>query len=253
MAISLNTEGTWVAATATTQAVTLPTHAAGDMLIVRAGMKHATLPGDITCDQGFTQIDEFNNGTTASSNGAGDVEIVAFYKEAASAAETNPTLTFHASVAATPSCAVATSFAKAGGETWDAPVGDSGAIAAATSYTATMASHISATTGDWLVGFAVTNDNTALTVPTIAQTSLTLAAVVESPATALSSATSNDISADGCYRSVTSGTSSAAAVFSGTNSVADVGAAMVIRLRVTAGAAPSEVPFSRPMTQLLAH
>jgi hypothetical protein len=234
MAIGLHTEGTWVAANATTQVVTLPTHSTGDMLIIRAGMKHATLPGDITCDQGFTQIDEHNSGTTASSNGGGDVEIVSFWKEATSGAETNPTLTFHASTAATPSCAVATSFSKGAGEAWVTPVGDSGTIAAATNYSATMASHISATAGDWLVGFAVTNDNTTLTVPTIAQTGLTLAAVVESPAAALSSATSNDIAADGCYRVVNSGTSSAAAVFSGTNSVADLGAAMVIRLRVAA-------------------
>jgi hypothetical protein len=198
MAIGLHTEGTWVAANATTQVVTLPTHSTGDMLIIRAGMKHATLPGDITCDQGFTQIDEHNSGTTASSNGGGDVEIVSFWKEATSGAETNPTLTFHASTAATPSCAVATSFSKGAGEAWVTPVGDSGTIAAATNYSATMASHISATAGDWLVGFAVTNDNTTLTVPTIAQTGLTLAAVVESPAAALSSATSNDIAADGC-------------------------------------------------------
>jgi len=231
MAIALHTEGSWVAANATTQVVTLPTHSTGDMLIIRAGMKHATLPGDITCNQGFTQIDEFNNGTTASGNGSGDVQIVAFYKEAASAAETNPTLTFHASVAATPSCAVATSITPTAGKVWVTPVGDSGAIAAATSYSATMASHIAATAGDFLIGFAVTNDNTTLTVPTFTQTGITFAAVVESPAAALSSATSNDISADGCYRIANSGTSSAAAVFTGTNSVADVGAAMVIRLR----------------------
>jgi hypothetical protein len=235
MAIGLHTEGTWAAATATTQTLTLPTHSTGDMLILRVGMKHATLPGDITVDTaGWTQIDEHNNGTTASGNGVGDVEIAAFYREAASASETDPVVRFHASVAATPSCGVATSFSKGAGEAWVTPVGDSGSIAAATNYSATMASHISATANDWLVGYAVTNDNTTLTVPTITQTGLTLAAVVESPAAALSSATSNDISADGCYRVVNSGTSSAAAVFSGTNSVADVGAAMVIRLRVAA-------------------
>jgi len=240
VAISLNTSGSWAAVNATTQTVTLPTHAAGDMLIVRAGMKHATLPGDITCGTaGWAQIDEHNNGTTASSNGGGDVEIAAFWKIATSSSETNPVITYHASVSATPGCAVATSFSKGGSEMWDTPVGDSGSIAAATSYSATMGSHIAAKANDWLVGYSVTNDNTTLTVPTIAQTGLTLSARTESPATALSSATSNDISADGCYHSVTSGTSSAAAVFSGTNSVADVGAAMVIRLRVTVGVTPT--------------
>jgi hypothetical protein len=232
MAIGLHTEGSWVAANATTQTVTLPTHSTGDMLIVRAGMKHATLPGDITCGTaGWARIDQHNNGTTASGNGTGDVQIAAFWKVATSASETNPVITYHASVAATPSCAVATSISPTAGKVFVTPLADAGSIAAATSYTATMGSHIAATAGDFLIGFAVTNDNTTLTVPTFTQTGITFAAVVESPAAALSSATSNDIAADGCYRIANSGTSSAAAVFTGTNSVADVGAAMVIRLR----------------------
>jgi hypothetical protein len=232
MTIGLHTEGSWVAANATTQTVTLPTHSTGDMLVVRVGMKHATLPGDITCDtSGWARIDQHNNGTTASSNGGGDVQIAAFWKIATSAAETNPVITFHASVAATPSCAVATSISPTSGKVFTTPLADAGSIAAATNYTATMGSHISATAGDFLIGFAVTNDNTTLTNPTFTQTGVTFAAVVESPAAALSSATSNDIAADGCYRIANSGTSSAAAVFTGTNSVADVGAAMVIRLR----------------------
>jgi hypothetical protein len=232
MAIGLHTEGSWVAANATTQTVTLPTHSTGDMLIVRAGMKHATLPGDITCGTaGWARIDQHNNGTTASGNGTGDVQIAAFWKVATSASETNPVITYHASVAATPSCAVATSISPTAGKAFVTPLADAGSIAAATSYSATMGSHIAATAGDFLIGFAVTNDNTTLTVPTFTQTGITFAAVVESPAAALSSATSNDIAADGCYRIANSGTSSAAAVFTGTNSVADVGAAMVIRLR----------------------
>jgi hypothetical protein len=240
MAISLHTEGSWVAANATTQTVTLPTHSTGDMLIVRCGMKHATLPGDITCDTaGWARIDQHNNGTTASGNGSGDVQIAAFWKVAVSASETNPVITYHASVAATPSAAVATSISPTAGKVFDTPLGDSGSIAAATSYSATMDSHISATAGDFLVGFAVTNDNTTLTVPTFTQTGITFAAVVESPAAALSSATSNDISADGCYRIANSGTSSAAAVFTGTNSVADPGAAMVIRIREADPPAPT--------------
>jgi hypothetical protein len=243
VAIGLNTEGTWVAANATTQTVTLPTHATGDMLIVRTGMKHATLPGDITCaTAGWARIDQHNNGTGASSNGGGDVQIAAFYKVATSGAETNPVITFHASTAATPSAAVATSFSKGGGEIWVTPLADAGSIAAATSYSATMGSHIAVAAGDWCVGFSVTNDNTTLTSPTLTQTGITFAAVVESPAAALSSATSNDISADGCYRVANSGTSSAAAVFTGTNSVADVGAAMVIRLRAETAAPQTVTP-----------
>jgi hypothetical protein len=233
VAITLRNPGSWAAVNANTQTVTLPTHQTGDMLLVRAGMKHATLPGDITCaTSGWARVGQHNSGTGASSNGGGDVQVAVFWKIATSGAETNPVVTFHASTNATPGCAVAMAYQKGAGEGWVTPVGAGGSIAAATSYSATMVSHISATTGDLLDSFAVTNDNTTLTSPTVSQASLTLNAVTESPAAALSDATSNDISADGCYRTATAGTSSAAAVASGTNSVADVGAAFVTRLRV---------------------
>ena len=235
MAISIRgSAGAWVAANATTQTVTLPTHATGDMLLVRVGMKHATLPGSITCaTAGWAKIGQFNNGTTASGNGTGDVCVAVFWKIATSAAETNPVITYHASVAATPSCASPIVFQKGGDEAWiEPPIGDGGAIAAATSISATIQTHLAAQSGDMIVAFLVTNDNTTLTVPTFTQSGLTLATVTEAPATALSDATSNDISADACYRLVTAGTSSAAAVVTGTNSVADVGAAWTTRLRV---------------------
>ena len=244
MAITIRgTAGAWVAANATTQTVTLPTHQTGDMLLVRVGMKHATLPGDITCNtSGWARIGQFNNGNTASGNGLGDVQVAAFWKIATSGAETNPVITYHASVAATPSCASPVVFQKGAAEGWLTPVGDGGAIAAATNISATIQSHVTATTGDVIVAHLVTNDNTTLTVPTFTQTGLTLSAVTEAPATALSDATSNDISADACFRTVTAGTSSAAAVVTGTNSVADVGAAWTTRLRVVpADEGPAEV------------
>ena len=235
MAIGLNTAGTWVAANATTQTVTLPTHAAGNMLLVRVGFKHATMPTTVTCDTaGWNKVGEKNSGTTASGNGVGSVQVAVFWKVATSGAETNPVITFNGgAVAATPSAAVASSYSKAAGEVWDTPVGDGGTIAAATSMSATIASHVATASGDLVEVAIITNDNTTLTVPTVTQTGVTFAAVVESPAAALTSATSNDISADGCYRIATAGTSSAAAVVTGTNSVADEGVAWTTRLRVT--------------------
>lgn len=225
-----------MAANATTQTVTLPTHSTGDMLLVRVGFKHATMPTTVTCGTaGWNKLGEDNSGVTASGNGTGSVQIALFWKEATSGAETNPVISFNGgSVAATPSCACPMAYQKAGGEVWDAPQGVGGNISVATGFSATMESHISATTGDLIDAFVVTNDNTTLTVPTFTQTGLTLDAVTESPAAALSSATSNDISADGCYRTATAGTSSAAAVVTGTNSVADEGIAWTTRLRVSA-------------------
>ncbi len=249
MAISDGAAGAWAASNATTQTVTLPTHSAGQMLLVRVGMKHATVPGDITCGTaGWTKLGQYYNGGGVSSNGGGGVVVAVFYKEAASSSETNPVVTFHATVAATPGCAVAVSYNKGAGEVWETPVGASAAVAAATSYSATMSTHVSATSGDMLDAFVVTNDNTTLTVPTVTQAGVTFDTVTEYPATALSSATSNDISADGCNRLATAGTSSAAAVVSGTNSVADPGAAWVTRLRVSAAPAGGDPPWDKPET-----
>lgn len=235
MAIALNTAGSWVAANATTQTVTLPTHATGDMLILRVGFKHATMPTTVTVGTaGWAKLGEINGGTNASVNNGGSVQVAVFWKEATSASETNPVVTFNAGVtAATPSAAVAISYSKAASELWSTPEGAGTAVAAATSISETIDSHISATSGDLIDEFHVTNDNTTLTVPTFTQASLTLNTVTELPATALSSTTSNDISADGCYRIATAGTSSAAAVITGTNSVADEGAGWTTRLRVT--------------------
>src|SRR5688500_5582385 len=125
MAISLNTAGSWVAATATTQTVTLPTHATGDMLLVRVGFKHATMPTTVTCDTaGWNKLGETNGTGGASSNGGGGVQCAVFWKEAASGAEANPVITFNdGAVAATPSAAVAASFSKGAGESWITPVG----------------------------------------------------------------------------------------------------------------------------------
>lgn len=242
--ISLRTAGSWVAATATTQTVTLPTHATGDMLLVRVGFKHAVMPTTVTCGTaGWAKIGEKNGGTNISGNGTGSVQVATFWKQAASASETNPVITFNAGiVAATPSCAVALAYQKGASAVWDTPVGDGTAIAAATSIADSIDTHISATVGDLIDEFHVTNDNTTLTVPTFTQTGLTLDTVAESPATALTDATSNDISADGCYRKVTAGTSSAAAAIAGTNSVADEGAGWTTRLRVAA-AAVADTPF----------
>ena len=235
MAISLHTAGSWVAANATTQTVTLPTHSAGDMLLVRVAFKHATMPTTVTCGtSGWAKIGQYNNGTTVSGNGTGSVIVAVFWKEATSSSETSPVITYHASVAATPSAAVAMAYQKAAGEVWATPVGDGGPCGTSTALSTTIQSHISTTAGDMVDFFHSQGDNNTLTVPTFTQAGLTLDTVSEQPATALSSGTSNDIDADGGYRLVNSGTSSAAAVITGTSTAGDQGSGWTTRLRVSA-------------------
>lgn len=233
MAISIRgNAGAWVASNAATQTVTLPTHAAGDMLIVRAAQKpYSAAPTCATAGWAAAGT-AFANGTTANGNGAGSVILIAFWKIAASASETNPVVTWNTTSAPGACCPVV--YQKGAGETWIDPTGAGGGDATPrTAHTATIASHLSTTAGDMVDFFTAWCDNFAATVPTFTQAGLTLGTVAEQPAAALSDATSNDIACDGGYRLVTAGTSSAAAVVTGTFGASEQGGSWTTRLRVT--------------------
>jgi hypothetical protein len=247
MAITPRAVGSWAVSNATTQNVTLATHVAGDMLIVRTVRKPFTNPDDtVINDSGWNPVATgVANGSTANGNGTGSMGFKAFYKIAESASEANPTVTWGTTAA--PGAAVAVTYQKGSGESWVTPTGNGGGDSTArTSQTSTIASHISVTVGD-LVDFfrGQCDDSGALTVPTITQASVTFDAVTEYPATALLSGTSNDIAADGGYRTATAGTSSAAAVVTGTSAASEQHGAWMTRLRVIAADdAPAEVATS---------
>lgn len=232
MAITPRAVGAWAASNATTQVVTLATHVTGDMLIVRCAQKpYSAAP---TCaTSGWAEVGTaYQNGTTANGNGSGSVKLMAFWKIATSSSETNPTITWNTTSA--PGCAVAVTYQKASNEIWSTPVGAGGGDATLrTSQTATISSHIAVESGDLIDFFDIVGDNQTLTVPVITQTGVTYSATTEYPATALSSGTSNDIAADGGYRTATSGTSSAAAVVTWTVGASTQGGAWQTRLRVT--------------------
>ena len=232
MAISIRgTPSAWVASNATTQTVTLPTHAAGDMLIVRAACKPYT--ASITCaTAGWTAAGTgYANGATANGNGLGSLMFRAFYKVATSSSETSPVITWGTTSAPGAACAVA--YQCAADEGFSAAVGAGGGDATArTAHTATISTHISTTAGDMVDFYSAWCDNYAATVPTFTQAGLTLGTVSEQPDAALSDATSNDIAADGGYRLVSSGTSSAAAVVTGTFGNSEEGGSWTTRLRV---------------------
>lgn len=231
MAISQKSVGSWAANNATTQTVTLPTHAAGDMLIVRAGCKPYTATPHIDTSGWAAVATAYANGTTANGDGVGSVVVCAWYKIATSSSETNPVITWDTTAA--PGMAVAVCYQKASNESWVTPTGDGGPDnSAGTSHSATIQSHVSVTAGDMIDFFSVQRDNTTQTVPTITQSGVTFGTVAEYPTTAGSSTTSNDIAADGGYRLASSGTSSAAAIVTGTLSTSETGASWMTRLRV---------------------
>lgn len=230
MAISARAVGAWAASNATSQTVTLPTHQAGDMLIVRAACKpFSATPSCST--SGWNALTARANGSTGNGNGTGSVKVIGFWKVATSSSETDPQVDWGTTSA--PGCAVAVSYQLGAGESWDTPLDAGGPDTTAdTSFSATCTTHLSVTAGDLVDFFAAVCDDTTMTVPTITQTGVTYNTVTEYPATALASTTSNDISADGGYRIATAGTSSAAAVITGTLSTSETGTAYMIRLRV---------------------
>ena len=95
---------------ATTQTVTLPTHVAGDMLIVRTIRKPFTSPNNTVINTaGWTAVATgVANGSTANGVGVGSMGFKAFYKIATSAAETNPVVTWGTTSA--PGAAVAVTY-----------------------------------------------------------------------------------------------------------------------------------------------
>jgi hypothetical protein len=230
---SLHTAGSWAYDSSGSITVTLPTHSAGDMLLVRVAIKSGAIATCVAscATAGWAKVGQFA-GSTNSGNGTGSVLVAVFWKEAASGSETNPTIDF--SQTNTQGGVVGMSYTKGAGDTaWVTPVGDGGLDegTANTSHSATIQTHVSATANDLIDFFTGIRDDTVMTVPTFTQAGLTLDAVVEAPAAAGTDTGGADGAYDGGYRTVASGTSSAAAVVTGTLSTSEQGTSWTTRLR----------------------
>ena len=250
MAIASAAAGPWAAANAATQTLTLPAHAAGNLILVVAAAKLPT-PGsaDVTITtQGWERLAAFNDGSVASANNTGSVWQAVFFKYATSAAETNPVLAFGGSQVAAPSIAVGLVFSKATTEEWVQPIVLQKALNVATSISVTMNATPSLVAGDMGVVAFTTSDDSALTVPTWTATGLSLgtAGVLAVP---IASGTSNDMAGTAAYRLVASGTPSVAPTLTATQAAAENGVCCFVQLRV----GPPRVPFFRPYTQIVAH
>lgn len=235
MAISLHAStATWTATT-TGGNVSMPTHSTGDMLLARVAYKSSAIAtaSVTTSTSGWTKLGEFHSGTTNSGVGTGSVAVAVFWKIAESSSEAAMVTT--TSEAVTVQGVSAISYQKGAGETWENPVGDGGSdTTSGTAISATIQSHVAVAAGDMVDLFYGVNDNTTCTVPTVSQSGITFDTVSEQPPTALDSTTGHDIACDGGYRLASSGTSSAAAVITGTLSTSETeAAAWQTRLRVT--------------------
>ena len=230
---TLSATGTWGYAASGSVTPSLAAHAVGDMLIARVSYKSSAIAtcAASTATSGWQKVGEFHDGTTNSGNGTGSVAVAAFWKVATATSGEAPTIDFSQTV--TQVGAEARAYALGAGDTaWFTPVGDGGPDTTAdTSKSMTIQSHVSITAGDLVDFFMGIRDDCTMTVPTFTQTGATLAAVVESPAAAGIDTSGADGAYDGGYRTVSSGTSSAAAVVTGTLNTSETGAAWTTRLR----------------------
>ena len=240
MPIDIRADSGWADTSLESLAIPLPTHAAGDMLVIRICGKLYT--NTYSLDNGWTAVAaKFDSpGGVAGGAGSGDTGVQAWYKEAASASETNPTLTVGGGSNSIPTIYSALSYMKDSGETWETPVGDGGAATGADSadITAPIQSHVSVVAGDMVDFFYVITDNTTCTVPSISQPGVTFDTIIEAPAAAISTTTGNDGAADGGAALALSGTSSGAATVTGTLSTSELTtykSAWMTRLRVSSG------------------
>jgi hypothetical protein len=225
----------WAATNATTQTVTLPTHATNDLLVVIAACKAATITSvnqSIGTPSGWTRLTPFADGTVNAAAGVGSVNQAVFYRVAAAPGETDPVVTWGGSQTGAPGVAAAFCFGKSASESWATPVVVAAATTNATSISVTMGSNPGIKAGDVGLIAHTTRDDSALTVPTWTATDATLDTVVIA-GTPIASNLSNDMAATSARRTVTAGTASAAPVVTGTQAAAETGVTCFIRLRVT--------------------
>ena len=255
MAITPRAVGAWAYAASGSVVVTLPTHATGDMLLVRVAFKSSAVATCVasTATGGWTKAGQFT-GATNSGNGTGSVNLALFYKEATSAAETNPTITF--ATAVTQVGRVAVAYQKGAGETWDTPyvgVGQSGEFTATTGPSVVPVSswNVDELAGDLLDFWLATADDTVITNPNVTEANLTMATAVEYPATAGTDTSGADGAYDGGYRlatAVVGGGATGSPTVSATLSTSETGTVWCTRLRVTAGGNVTASPTAAALT-----
>ena len=255
MAIAIRSTGSWSATSAASITQGLTGEEIGDMMILVAAGKPFDMGWSVGT-AGWTSAGRGESGTTAAGVDTGSMALQVWYKEATSAAETDPTVT-----EGSPAWNVAQVgyriFSKGAGETWVTPVVVFGADETnGTDISVTFASDPGGVAGDYVVlacGINTDAMGPLTTALTPSWTGITFGGA--DSAQNAEGITGGDMAAHMTSRSVTSGTSSAAPTVTGTGTAsagADRLEACFIRLRVTTAAAANP-PYRNPMIQLLAH
>jgi hypothetical protein len=256
MVVAFRAEGAWEnGATGLTADEVLSVPAAqvtGDMMIALASWKDFSITAQIS---GWTEITEFADGSVSTGNGTGSMKVGAWYKEATSDTESDPTLDFSTTVNLVGEGTILV-FSKDAGETWATPTFVTAAWPSSSSQTINASSTIDVPDGGAVINMLGIRDDSAtfsVSIDPLSDSGPTwTASTVKSPATHASTTTGNDMSVCASYRLVTTGASAVTLDMAATISAAETGASLWIVLGVAAAAA-ERVPKYQPMTQLLAH
>jgi hypothetical protein len=204
----------------------------GDMMLLLVAGK--PYDGAASVDTaGWTQLAEFTDGTVAAGVDTGSMQVTAWYKEATSDTETNPTLT-EGSPTWNVFGAFVMVFSKGAGETWATPtIVGGGDNSAGTDFTVN-ASDPSVTTGDYCVSFAGFRSDAATPCSSHITPSQSGATFTDTHDPATDGETTSGGDMGMCAtRSTVSGTGFSTLLLSATLAASHTGSAALIRLRVT--------------------
>jgi len=224
MAISLKTSGEWVEATADATVTLVGTPAAGDRYFIWAGWKDYAITASMS---GWTKLTEFADGTAGTGNGLGSMKVACWYRDWESG-DTNPLLDFSSS----PSISghVCQLWQKGGTEDWHTIGFATAAWPQSSAQTINASSTLNIADSSVVMGALIIRDDGTFTRTTTSFTASPAVTwngnYVESPATAFTTTTNDDMSADLGYRLVTTGNTGVTLSMEATLAASETGSAL---------------------------
>jgi hypothetical protein len=231
MAISFHAAGTAAIGT-TSLAVPYPTVTAGDLLVLFVANKYPTNAPGTPTDFSAPSGNQYSGGAGAAGADTGTVYITVFVKIATGSETGNATVTLTGA-----NTSIGRMFSYTNTGSWGYACAGGSDNSAGTSWSVTAGANPGVTAADMvLVGSAICGNTDTATSEVITQTGVTFGTMVERQDSG--SNTGDDISLVVSEHPVSSGTGSAAPVYtmtiSGTGSATAAGASLIIRLRQVA-------------------